>query len=104
MTVVVMEVQRTDGQWVKVGEAGDPPGSISSEEASGRQVYLFGLRSGRPGVWRSASGFDMASPQARIVTTTELEQLSDLTESHEMVIGRGRLDRRVSVRFRAEES
>ncbi len=102
--MVAMEVQRTDGQWVKVGEASDPAGSISSEESAGRQVYMFGLRNGQPGVWRSVAGFDVEDPSVRRITTTGLEQLSDLTEPYEMVIGRGRADRRVSVRFRVEES
>lgn len=81
MTAVRMEIG--DGSiWVPVGvdlDEADPPGSISSEEPTGRQVYLFGWMDGDgPYVWRS-HGVDAADPAVRIISAARLEQLADLT-------------------------
>lgn len=99
MTAVRMEVQRADGEWATIGEASDPPGSFSSNEESGRQVYIFGLMGGAPGVWRSTAGFDLEDPKLREIHTAGLECLSELPGPFELTIVRksGGL---VNIRFR----
>lgn len=73
-------------QWRRVGGVGEPEplGSVAWDEALGRQVYLFGFRDGRPGVWRSADGVDVASDAVREVITTGLVPVSDLAEPYEL--------------------
>jgi hypothetical protein len=100
-TEVVMEVRGRD-DWVRVGSVSDvdPLGSISDERPSGRQVVMFGWHEGRPGVWLSTGGVDLANVAVREVHTLGLERLSDLSEP--LVMDRHYRGRRVKVRFRVE--
>lgn len=95
--VVLEAFTGTPRQWRRVGGVSEPEplGSISWSEAAGRQVYLFGFRDGRPGVWRSADGVDVANTAVREVITTGLVPVSDLAEPHELPSDGGR-----QVRFR----
>lgn len=70
-----------------VSEA-EPPGSISSQELTGRRVFVFGWYEGEPGVWES-HGADIESSLARQLMSARLVKLSDLTESYEQAIWRG---------------
>lgn len=84
VTVVRMEVQRPNGSWATIGSAWNPPGSFSSQEERGRQVYVFGMVDGEVGVWRCEGGVDLEDPKFRAITTSGLEELSRLEEPHEM--------------------
>lgn len=79
----------TDGEnWISVGPPvgdGDILGSFS-DLTSGRDVYLFGIRDGLPGVWRSMGGSDEEFGELRKTSTFGTELVSDLIEPHEMVI------------------
>lgn len=75
-----MEVQRPDGSWATIGSAWNPPGSFSSEEERGRQVYVFGMLDGEAGVWRCEHGVDLELLKFRAITTSGLEELSRLEE------------------------
>lgn len=91
--MVLLEM-RLDEVWQQVGppvtQAGDP-GSVTREEPSGRQVYLFGFQDGRPGVWISSFGGDAATRQQRTIVSSGLEQLSDLTQPFELPPARSTL-------------
>jgi hypothetical protein len=83
---VLFEVRSSAG-WTRVGSVSDvePPGSFSSLEPTGRQVYMFGWYDERPGVWRSHGGVDSENPAVRAITTTGFDQLADLAAGpHEM--------------------
>lgn len=104
MAKVSLEV-KTNGGWGLVGAVGDgdPPGSISStpEAPKNRKVYLWGWHGGVPGVWESTRGIDIEDPATRLLVTTGLEQLSDLSEPFELDIWR--LDNPIRVRFTLEQ-
>jgi hypothetical protein len=87
VSVVELDVRREGGDWVQVGAHGkdDAPGSFSSEEERGRQVYVFGWLNGEPGVWRSKAGADIESSVVRAVFSERMEKLSDLSEPYEMI-------------------
>jgi hypothetical protein len=74
-----------DGQeWQEaqpVGE-GDMLGSLT-DLTNGRDIYLFGWREGRPGVWRAVGGVDTEVGQLRKLETVGLEEISDLHEPYE---------------------
>lgn len=76
--------------WKRFGQSlgpGDPPGSLSSNEPDGRQVYLFGYHDGAPGVWHSVSGVDIEDPRTRRVFSAGLVRFADLAAGpHEMPI------------------
>lgn len=80
MREVLIEVRTRSGHFARVAtlSESDHPGSISSDEASGRQVYLFGFVDGRPGVWRSELGIDRATPTTRVIESTNFVFLADL--------------------------
>lgn len=73
-------------RWERVGSVGEagPPGSLSSDGPDRRRVIVFGWWKDQPGVWESALGIDVANEAIRAVTTTGLEQLSDLAEPFEL--------------------
>lgn len=105
MKQVVLEALRSGTGWGQICGVADvePPGSLSSDGPGGRQVYLFGwLPSGEgPGVWRSTGGVDVANPSVRVVATTGLERLADLSEgpyTHDVQRSSGRIE----VRFRLD--
>lgn len=102
---VVMEMDHVGG-WVKIGASltpDDPPGSISSHESLGRQVYVFGFHEGKAGVWRSAGGFDFEEGLGRTITSLELVLVADLEQGpHEMTVHHP-VRRDVRLRFRMEE-
>jgi len=83
MDQVLMEVQRGDGTWRRVGSVSEvePPGSISAD-APHRRVLMFGWYQDRPGVWESRGGIDASTELARMITTTALDLLSDLAEPY----------------------
>lgn len=100
---VVMEMHAGKG-WQRIGSQSiaEPPGSLSSYEPQGRQVYVFGwLVAGEgPGVWRSASGADVEVSTFRQVVTTGLVHVADLTTGpHQMTLRRAEGGTRV-VRLR----
>ena len=67
--------------WLPIGvtvSPDGPPGSLSSQEPAGRQVYVFGWHDGRCGVWRSVGGADVATLHQRVIATAGLEQIADL--------------------------
>lgn len=85
---VVLEAKGASG-WVRAGSVGDaePPGSLSSAEPNGRQVYIFGWWEGAPGVWRSHGGLDAGNDALRAITTSGFDRLADLTAGpHEMTV------------------
>lgn len=82
MKVVLLEIQK-DGEWRTIGSVSElePPGSISSEEPGGRQVYSFGwLLGSGPGVWRSVAGADLENEAVRLVVSTGYEIVAELTD------------------------
>lgn len=104
--VVVLELlDPASGGWKRLGSQceHEPPGSLSSDDPTGRRVYLFGWHDGEgPAVWRSEGGVDVADEAVRVVATTGLVKVADLgrVPTHRMVVHRG--GRLVAVRFRAE--
>jgi hypothetical protein len=82
MLEVVLEVEDAPAVWRSLGSVAEvePPGSISSNDPTGRQVYLFGWYDNGVGVWRSHGGFDAETPVVREITTTGFDRLADLTE------------------------
>lgn len=99
-----MEVQRGDGTWGPVGSVGEvePPGSLSSDEAGGRRVILFGWYDDTPGVWESVAGADVETSAVRGIATLGLNRLSDLHEPYYIEIYRRGL--RMPVRFTLQET
>lgn len=93
MKVVEVSVGDHAGHWKVIGEISEPEpcGSMSSHEPEGRQVYMFGWRDDKPGVWRSVRGFDVENPAFREVNAIDLEQLSDLAEPFELDVHHERL-------------
>lgn len=80
MTEVVMEVWAEGWQRVGSVSEAEPPGSFSSDERTGRQVYIFGCYQGSFGVWRSHGGIDETIPAIRAIHTTGFDQMADLTQ------------------------
>jgi hypothetical protein len=80
---VVLEVWTKGSGWDPVGgvSEAEPPGSFSSDEPEGRQVYVFGwLEGDGPGVWVSTLGVDAETPAFRTITSLGMEKLADLTD------------------------
>lgn len=102
-----MEMRASDG-WRTVSPPVTrwlPPGSISSEDPEGRQVYLFGWVDGEgPGVWRSKGGFDEelgAGREFRNVFPMEgLELLAELEDGPYVTEWRRPGGTEIRVRFR----
>lgn len=97
-----MELHTDDG-WKQVGPPAYPdlpPGSFSSDEPTGREVFMFGWVKGEPGVFRSKGGVDIEDPFQRTIVTQGLERLSDLSMPYEMVLVRP--SGLVRLRFRYE--
>jgi hypothetical protein len=99
MDEVLMEAQRSDGEWMRIGSVSEaePPGSISHDGPGGRRVLIFGWYKDVAGVWESLYGFDVENELAREVHTTGLELLSDLEKPYELEVIRKGL--RMPVRF-----
>lgn len=101
---VLVEI-RVGQEWKTLGAHGesDEPGTLSSAEPGGRQVFMFGVFDGETGVWRSKSGYDVEVGHYRRVTALDgFEKLSDLDEPHEMDIINAKFGQ-VRVRFRRVE-
>lgn len=77
-------------RWMPAGSVDEyaPPGSLSSAEPAGRQVYVFGFIDGTAGVWRSIGGADIETPAARAIISAALVVLSDLAQPCELNITR----------------
>lgn len=100
MREVVVEIEKPDGEWHRVGSVSEvePPGSISSDDPAGRNVYVFGWHQGRVGVWH-VWGVDLATPAFRQVLGA-LEPVSDLSETYVQRINkseRGRMYVRITL-------
>jgi hypothetical protein len=87
-------------RWREIGQLEEGSGSLSSQEADGRQVYVFGFQDGKPGVWKSESGVDIEVGADRLLVTSGLIPLSDLQEPY--VLELLRFDRVLRVRIRVE--
>lgn len=101
--VVLEFADRADG-WRQVGSLSvdEPCGSITSEDGTARNVYLFGALDGTVGVWRSLAGVDVANDAVRVIATAGLQLLADLAHgTYELPIVRNQA--RVKVRFRLED-
>ncbi len=101
---VVVELD-IGGGWRRVRSQSEiePPGSLSSDEPDGRQVYLFGWHDGDgPAVWRSEGGVDAANDAVRMVVATGLVKVADLDaeQDHRMAFWRG--GQSTPLRFRVE--
>lgn len=53
------------------------PGSMSSIDPDGRQVYLFGWINGEAGVWRSDVGVDVEDHDLRLISTSKLSLVAN---------------------------
>jgi hypothetical protein len=82
------EVSKDGESWAEVGlplGEGDILGSFA-DLTSGRDLYLFGIRDGLPGVWRAVGGTDQDFGELRKVETFGTELVTPLFEPHEMVV------------------
>lgn len=80
MREVVVEID-TGGGWRRAGSQSEaePPGSLSSDDGSGRQVYIFGWYDGEgPAVWRAEGGYDVSNEAVRNIVTVGLVKVADL--------------------------
>lgn len=100
---VILEV-RVAGVWKQIGGVAEaePPGSISSAEPAGRQVFVFGWLLGEgPGVWRSIAGADVETPAFREIASEGFERLANLDAGAYELELVTRRSGRMRARFRA---
>lgn len=83
MREVVFEIKHDD-TWLKLASMAstEPPGSLTSVEPDGRQVFLTGWLDGIPGLWRSQHGvdFEVAGGLGRIITSEGFDLVKDVRE------------------------
>lgn len=83
MREVVFEIKH-DGNWLKLASMAstEPPGSLTSEEPDGRQVFLTGWLDGIPGLWRSQGGADweVLMGLGRIVSSDGFDLVKDVSD------------------------
>jgi hypothetical protein len=91
MAEVALEMKGTHGQWEKVGfsltaddaQEENRTGSLSLNDDRGfRHVFLFGFYQDQQGVWESVAGVDAEFDARRVVSSLELEKVSDLTQPY----------------------
>jgi hypothetical protein len=96
--VIELRVKNHQGVWTFAGSVSvdEPVGSISSDDAEGTNIYLFGWHDGTPGVWESVGGAHVENSAVRQVITLGMELLCDLTEEpYEMTIIRAGQERHI---------
>lgn len=84
---VLCEYTADGDLWEAVGVVGrdDIMGSFT-DMTSGRDVYLFGFRDGQAGLWRAVGGSAEEFGDLRKVSTYDLELVSPLMQTHDMVV------------------
>lgn len=89
MREVVVESLTPQG-WTQIGSVSEvePPGSMSSVDALGRRIIVFGWYQNKPGVYESRGGYDVESEAFRQIESLGLDPLSDLTQPYEFDISR----------------